>query len=494
MQNFYISAELVGSNVLLRGYEGGERVQLRVHVKPSLYVKSNKASGEYKSIYGDRVERIDFETPREARDFIEQYKDVGGFEIHGMQQFLYPFLNERYPSTIDYDASKIKTHFLDIEVDSKDGFGDIKTANREITAITIYCDGGYTTWGLKEYSTGIVQNSSYRGFATERGLLVDFLAWWGVNIPDVLTGWNIEGFDIPYLVRRITNVLGETECKKLSPWGMIRTKEVKNKFGEFDTFYIVGVSILDYMSLYKKFTYTKQESYSLDFISQTELGVGKLDYSEYGSLAGLYEHNHQKFIDYNIIDVKRVVDLDGKLGLLDLIYAIAYDAKVEFVDALGTVTLWDALIHNYLIEQKIVVPRKIDGYGGEVPGAFVKEPVPGYYKWVVSFDLTSLYPHLIMMLNLGPETIAEYFQIDADADVIGMSDSFRQLSERAKKHNLALAGNGAMFTKELESFLSVLMGKMFLDRNRAKKEMLALKSKKQEFIDEIQKRGLSARC
>lgn len=490
---FYTSAEQMGGNVLLRGFENGRRVQRRVPLKPYLFVPAKGNNGEYRSIYGDPLAKIEFGDHADAREFIQNHKDAHGFKIHGMTQFVYPFLNDEYPGEIKYDGTLVKTGTLDIETDSAGGFPDIKTANKQITAITMHVQGRLTTWGLKSFDPrGEYASVDYREFQTEKGLLNDFLAWWRQADLDILTGWNIEGFDVPYLVRRIARVLDDESAKKLSPWNIIRTKTVKNKFGEFDSFYIVGITILDYLSLYKKFTYSKQESYSLDYISTAELGEGKLDYKAqgYDSLADLYERNPQLYIEYNVDDVRRVVELDAKLGFVDLALAIAFDAKVQLVDVLGAVTLWDVIAHNYLLERKIAVPANVDGLVAMVPGAFVKEPKPGAYKNIVSFDLTSLYPHLIMQYNISPETFAEFYDLDPDSDVLPASRKFQQAMSEALTKNLALAGNGAAFRKEKEGFLPALMQKMFEDRKRAKDLMLAKKRELQTIKAELARRGL----
>jgi DNA polymerase elongation subunit (family B) len=218
--------------------------------------------------------------------------------------------------------------------------------------------------------------------------------------PDVVTGWNVEQFDIPYLVNRFRRVVGSEFTKKLSPWGIINEREIVNAFGTQKLQEIVGISCLDYLAMYKKFSFQMQESYKLDHIAHQELGERKLDYSDYANLQDLYERDYQKYIEYNIKDVALVRKLDQKLKMIEQVYAIAYDGKVNFQDAFTSVRMWDIIIHNYLLNQNIVIPFfKKQEKERQIEGAFVKDPKPGMHNWVVSFDLNSLYPHLMMHLT-----------------------------------------------------------------------------------------------
>lgn len=485
MSEFYTSCSRVGSFFYLRGWKDGIRMQTKVPIEPYLFVRKPKAAkdSEFKTIYGDMVERIKFSDPKEAQDFINLYKGVSGFEIHGMTQWLYPFLNDRYTGIVPYDASKIRGINFDIEVDTVNGLPNIKEANKEIVSITARkTNGDIVAWGLVDFDSSKFKEArvEYRRFQSERSLLQDFVTWWKSWDADYVTGWNIDGFDIPYLIKRLDITCGGQWVNMLSPWGKVSSREFVDKFGAQEVFEIKGIEILDYIALYKKFTYAKQESYSLDFIASEELGASKLDYKAQGykNLGDLYTRNPQLFIEYNITDVLRVQELDAKMGLIALVFSLAYTAKVPYSDTLGTVKLWDALIHNHLMEKRQVVPLEVEGREDFVEGAFVKEPVPGLYKWVVSFDLASLYPHIIMQNNISPETFVGYTKI-RPSDVIDQTDSFRNVQEYALREGLAICGNGALYRKDKVGFLPELMDKFYSARKTAKKEMLALEQQRE---------------
>ena len=246
-------------------------------------------------------------------------------------------------------------------MEADDGVPDVELATRPITAITLHFDGVYYAYGMGKY-TPTRSDVEYKRYDNEYDLIIDFLDDWRTINPDVVTGWNVEGFDIPYIINRFTNVVGRNITLKLSPWENIAEKTVTTKsiFGteEKPVKDIKGLSVLDYLVLYKKFTYKAQENYRLDTIANVELGERKLDYSEHGSLLQLYKNDHQKFIEYNVKDVELVERLEQKLGLLEQVYALAYDAKVNFADPLTSVTMWDVIIHNHLMDQNIVVPSK----------------------------------------------------------------------------------------------------------------------------------------
>ena len=196
--------------------------------------------------------------------------------------------------------------------------------------------------------------------------------------------------------------------KKLSPWNNVRTREIKLHGRDQLTCEMAGITVIDYLDLYKKFTYTNQESYRLDHIAFVELGERKLDHSEFDTFKDFYTGNWQKFIEYNIRDVELVDRMEDKMKLIELALTMAFDAKVNFTDVFFQVRTWDAIIYNYLKKKNIVIPPKERSEkDSQYAGAYVKEPIPGKYDWVVSFDLNSLYPHLIMQYNISPETLQD---------------------------------------------------------------------------------------
>ena len=232
---------------------------------------------------------------------------------------------------------------------------------------------------------------------------------------------------------------------------------------------LLGINVLDYMDLYKKFTYTNQESYRLDHIANVELGKRKLDHSEYENFKDFYTKDWQKFIDYNIIDVELVLQLEDKMKLIELAVALAYDAKVNFKDVYYQVRMWDTLIYNFLTEKNIVVPPvKRSEKDKKYAGAYVKQPIPGKYDWVVSFDLNSLYPHLIMQYNISPETLVD--ERHPSATVARFLKQKEEIDSR-----FATCANGAQYRKDVHGFLPEMMQKIYDERVQSKKLMLIAK-------------------
>ena len=326
------------------------------------------------------------------------------------------------------------------------------------------------TWGVKPFE--VKQNNvKYFHCSTEHGVLQTFLEWWVDNPPEVVTGWNVQLYDIPYICGRLERVLGEKQMKRFSPWGLVTRRELKIMGRDQISYDVGGISQLDYLELYKKFTYKAQESYRLDHIANVELGQNKLDHSEFDTFKDFYTGNWQKFVEYNIIDVELVDRLESKMKLIELAITMAYEAKVNYSDVFYQVRMWDAIIYNYLKRRNIVIPAKKDGSKSEkYAGAYVKEPIPGKYDWVVSFDLNSLYPHLIMQYNISPETLLEERHPTASVNKILNKEITFDLHS-----NYAVCPNGAMYRKDVRGFLPELMEKMYGDRVIFKKKMLAAK-------------------
>ena len=490
---FYTCVQLFKNKLMHRGFDNGRRFQEEVPYEPYLFVKgnTNKDTG-YTNIKGHPVEKIHFESIREQREFTKQYKNIPNFEMYGLTNHPYLFINDEYPGqAVEYDPSLINVINMDIECAADEGFPDINAATKPITAITIKMRDEIACFGCGDFVTDD-PNVRYYQAPNEAALLRDFIRVWRDWDPDVCTGWNIEGFDIPYTLNRITNVLGYDAARELSPFNFLDERKyiAGGAQNEDNTrLDIIGVTLYDYLSLYRKFTYSQQASYSLDNISFVELGEKKLDYSEYDGLLSLYKQDFQKFMEYNVRDVLLVDKLDAKLGLIELAYAIAYDGKVNLIDSFTSVRMWDIIIHNYLMEKGIVVPGYTDSEKDrQVEGAYVKDPQVGMHKWVVSFDLNSLYPHLIMQYNIGPDTfqgmvpkhlISPLANLHVDRIVEGYLDENEQLRKYMEQHNVTVGGSGAMYTKDWRSFMATLMDRMYQQRAEFKNEMLAVKQQEQ---------------
>ena len=474
--SFYTHVHMRGDKIYVRGFDKGLRVKDVINYNPYLFLP--KTNGKYKTLDGKPVEKMMFDSIRDAREFMERYSDVANMEYYGLTTFQYAYIFDTFKGDIDYDPKLVNIGTLDIECAADEGFPDIQKADKELTAITIRCRNRNYVFGCGEFTTND-PNTHYMQCRDEYELVQKFLSCWQALDLDVVTGWNIEFFDIPYLVNRIKVLFNDKEAKKLSPWGILDEKTVEFKGKENQSYTPVGVSVLDYYQLYRKFMFGNQESYKLDFIAKIELGEKKIDYSEYGNLLDLYKNNFQKFIEYNIHDCVLVDRLDDKLKFLEQVMAIAYDAKVNYNDTMTTVRPWDIIIHNYLLEQGIVIPqfKKQPDFDALV-GGHVKEVRPGLSKWVVSFDLNSLYPHLIMQYNISPETFVRRKQGFRSIDNL-LTGAFEGATFQNEiiKDNYCITANGCMYRKDKQGFLPQLMEKMYNDRVIYKKKMLEAKQR-----------------
>lgn len=483
--SFYTDIKQYGNRMMVRAIENGKRVKYELDYSPYLFVKSRTGKGEYRSIHGDAADKMSFGSIKEAKEFSQKYSGVSGFEFYGMNQFVYPFINDNWPGEIAYDRDYINVVSIDIETMSDDGFPDIKTANKALTVITISDGKKFVVVGMGDYKIHR-PDVTYYNCSDEKELICRFIEEYRKMDPDILTGWNIEFFDVPYLVNRIKVVMGDAWVKMLSPWNNVREGTQKQNGVETQTFDIAGVAVMDYLAIYKKWTFTQRESYKLDSIAQAELGLGKLDYSEYGSLHGLYVGNYQKYVEYNIRDTDIINKMDDKLKLIDLMLALTYDGKLNYTDSLTSVRMWDVIIHNYLMKDKIVIPQH-DRRGGDhnIVGGYVKDPILGRHDWVCSFDLNSLYPHLIMQFNISPEKFMGKISF-AGCSVDGvLSGSFNDDDIRAymRKHDATITPNGCVWNRDRQGFLPQLMEKMYVDRSKFKKMMLEAKQKYEDTGD-----------
>ena len=469
---FYTNVQMIGNNFLVREVVNGKREIYKEEYSPTLFVKSNKKT-KYKTLDGESVEPVKPGTVRDCREFYKKYDGVDGFKIFGNNRYIFQYLSDKYPQDeVKFDISQINLVTMDIEVKAEQGFPDPESCSEEMLTISLqdYATKKITTWGRKPY-VPTQENVTYYHFSDEIEMLNSFLYHWSKNPPDVITGWNVRLYDIPYLCGRISRIMGDKKCKLLSPWGLVSQDEIYISGRRYNVYDIAGMTTLDYLELYKKFTYKAQESYRLDYIASVELGQKKLDHSEFDTFKEFYTGNWKKFVDYNIIDVELVDRLEDKMKLIELALTMAYDAKVNYQDVMYQVRMWDTIIYNYLKKRNIVIPpkdrsEKDDKYAG----AYVKEPKPGKYDWVVSFDLNSLYPHLIMQYNISPETLLETKHPSVTVDkILGEELTFEMYKDSA------VCANGAQYRKDVKGFLPELMEKMYAERVVFKKKMLEAK-------------------
>jgi DNA polymerase elongation subunit (family B) len=484
MSSFYTNIQLAGDTILYRGYEDGQPVQFRSQFSPTLYVPSKKKE-RFKTLDGRNVSPVKFGAAREAREFIKQYENVENFEVHGYERFVYQYIRQEFPKEVDYDINQMKIYALDIEVKCENGFPNVEEAAEEMLSITIkdMVTKKFISWVTREFDAP--PNVEMKVFWTEQEMLQDFLTWWAQNTPDILTGWNVNLYDMPYIARRINRILGEKWMKSLSPWNRANEREVYVQGRKNYAYDISGVNILDYLDLYRKFTYSNQESYRLDHIAFVELGQRKVDHSEYENFKDFYTSDWQKFMLYNIQDVELIDRLEDKMKLLELAITMSYDAKVNFEDVYSQVRMWDTMIYNYLTDRNVVVPpRRVERKDEKYAGAYVKEPKAGCYDWVVSFDLNSLYPHLIMQYNISPETLIESRHPSATVDKIleGKLDISGEY---------CVCANGAQYRKDIHGFLPEMMQTIYDERTIYKKKMLIAKQDYEKKPSEELKKNIA---
>ena len=482
MSKFYTNIQLAGDTILYRGYENGKPVQFRSHFSPTLYVLS-KNKEKFQTLDGRYVSPVKFDKPREGREFIRQYDGVEGFEVHGYERFVYQYIRQEFPDDVDYNVNQIKMYAMDIEVQCENGFPDVEAAAEEMLSITIkdMVTKKFYIWAVKDFNT---EHQKFI-FDTEREMLMHFIDWWVKHTPDILTGWNVNLYDVPYICRRVKRILGSKWMNSISPWNRANEREVYVQGRKNYAYDVSGVNILDYLDLYRKFTYSNQESYRLDHIAFVELGQRKVDHSEYENFRDFYTSDWQKFMEYNIQDVELIDRLEDKMKLLELAITMSYDAKVNFEDVYSQVRMWDTMIYNYLTDRNIVVPpRKGAKKDEKYAGAYVKEPKPGCYDWVVSFDLNSLYPHLIMQYNISPETLWETRHPSASVErILDQEIDF--------SGEFAVCANGAQYRKDIHGFLPEMMQKIYDERTIYKKKMLIAKQEDEKKPTAKLKRDIS---
>ncbi len=499
MSNFYTSVERFGNKILWRGYENGRAFSRKVDFSPTLFVASKDSSKNtgYRTLIGDQpLIPMKRDSMKEAKEFVEQYKDTHGMQICGNTNYVSQFIQEKYPDDIQFDISQINIVSFDIEVDISDGYANVNTADKEITSIAYKSSKSdtYYLFGRKSYDKTKTlldidpDNIEFMFFDSEDALLRRFMHVWKSDYPDIVTGWNVEYFDIQYIVTRMQNLFGEEFIKDLSPWRSIRQTS-REIFGKTNyTYQISGITVIDYMDAFKKFGYKygPQESYKLDHIAHVVLGEKKLDYSEYGNLTNLYEQNPQLYLDYNLKDTWLIQRFEDETALLSLVMTVAYGGGVNYGDAFGTVGIWETTLYRRLIKEGRVPPIK-RGPGdraGELVGGFVKDPQVGMHPWVVSFDLNSLYPHLMLQYNMSPETYVEDRREYVSQEMV-LNDKYRN-----DDPSVSVCANGVCFTNEFRGVIPEIIDEYYGNRKVIKQNMLKVEQALENATDPKEKEAL----
>jgi len=498
--SFYTNVQCFGNNILYRGIIDGKRVKQRIEYSPSLYLPSKRITN-FTSLEGDYLDQKIFGDIRSARDFIKQFDGVSNASrIFGQTRFEYAYIADQHRNMVDYDFDKVLIGVIDIEVGSENGFPNPYEANEPITAICIkYLNGPTYVFGCGIYETQ--GKEIYVKCRDEYSLCKQFMALWTKKCPDILTGWNTKFFDEPYIINRFRKILGEDETKKLSPWNYIGERKTVINGRPMIAYNIMGVESLDYIELYKWYAPggKSQESYRLDAIAQVELGEGKISFDEYDNLHALYRLNYQKFIEYNIRDVEIIIKLEEKLKLLELGVTLAYDTKTNFEDIFAQTRMWDSMTYAYLFEKNIIVPpRIVKEKDGMFEGAYVKEVQVGMHHYVASFDLNSLYPHLMMQYNISPETLIEPENYtDEMREILSQGVDVNSMLSKSvdisKLQGATLTPNGQFFRTDIMGFLPKMMEEMYTDRTKFKRLMLTAKQEYEHETDNSKKYEIEKR-
>jgi DNA polymerase elongation subunit (family B) len=483
--NFYTNIDISGNTILARGVKDGKPYLSEVRYSPKFYTPSRDGKSPYRSLDGRILEELPFDSINECRDFLDDYSDVSNFELFGNNNFVYQYIHDNHAGEMNYDQKSIDIAFLDIETTCENGFPSATNPIEEINAITVCIDNKFHAFVARDFKNNAPDVEVHRG-RDEKEMLSMFLEFWDHAKPVVVTGWNIRFFDIPYLYKRLVHLFGENEAKKLSPWRKIRERIIHRMNRKEMTYRLIGIGCMDYMELYRTFTYVNRESYSLDHICSVELGEKKHSHDEYESMAEFYRKNFQKFVEYNIQDVRLVQKLEDKLKLLELSFAIAYNAKVNHEDIFSQVRTWDTIIYHHLMEKNIVIPNKKktsdSDEDDQYAGAYVKDPIVGEHDWVVSFDLNSLYPNIICHYNVSPEKMVSTTPLTVD-DILEGTDNGRRAMSYAKNQDLSLAASGVMFRRDSRGFLAELMVRMYEERKVFKKKMIEAQKMYEETKD-----------
>jgi len=487
--NFYKNVIEHRGKLLVRGIHDGKDFKEKINFSPTFYALTQQQT-EFKNLQGQYLKSITFKSIDEARKF-KKFTATENSPIYGLERFHYQYINKEYPGDIEWSKDYIKIFTLDIETACENGFPDVENPIEEVICLTVKNQSNkqIITWGIGDYHTDR-PDITYIKCKNENQLLFEFLKFWIKNHPDVITGWNTKFFDLPYLMNRLKMIAGDKVANKMSPWGLIERKEIVVR-GRTQTVYeLYGITMLDYLDIYKQYIPTKPESYKLNHIGYIELNEKKDD-NPYDTFKEWYTKDFQSFVNYNIQDVEIVDKLEDKLGLIDLALTIAYDAKVNYNDVFSQVRLWDTLIANYLFTKNICVPPREDHIKEtKYEGAYVKEPITGMHKWIVSFDINSLYPHIIIQYNISPEKI-----IGVKSSGINVNKLLSHTTplDYLKTEGACITPNGALFKTDSQGFLSEMMENMYNDRVNYKNKMLKAKqeyekTKTPELVKEI------ARC
>ena len=457
----------------------GNRVSLDLSYNPYLYVETNQKTN-FKSLFKTNLKKKIFKTQKNRSAFTKSCGIKRLFEnISTDQQFLIDQFHTKNQKP-DFNKNPLKVLFLDIETYSPDHFPIPSKALDPINVITVYdtLKSRFISWGTKKLNNDI-KNCTYAHCTSESQLLDCFLSYIEQDYPDILTGWNSEFFDIPYIINRVSKVLSEDDAKRLSPIKNVYSTTRQGIFGSLQTrWYIKGISCIDYLDVYKKFSIGLRESYKLDAIAELELGDKKVDYGN-TNLSSLADEDWQTFVEYNVQDVNLLVKMEDKLHYLELLRMLAYTGLTTFESAMGTLSVITGACVIKARESNKIIPTFVkDGSGDRYEGAYVGEPQRGFQENVISFDANSLYPNIMISLNLSPETKVGRI-IDTSDNQITIKHVNGQVYEIARekflefieKEQISISKAKILFTQKYKGIVPEIVDRLYQQRVAIKKEL-----------------------
>ena len=481
---WYINAKAKGNDILLTYVAEDEVRYARIpNYKPTLYIESADPNSRYTELVsGVRLQPKQFDSIKAANQAIRDARDNPHFKLYGNRNFANTFINDNFTDLeTSYDVNKIRGFILDIECPADRGFPEPAEAKWPINCMCIYDNitDKYNVWGLNEYNIktyvdklvegGVeAEKVVYKDFKElgEVEMLNDVITYWENNYPAYHSGWNSSSFDLPYMCNRFRR-LG-LDINRLSPWGttIIRDDEYNGRITQ--NVIIDGIADFDYLELYKKNRFVNRESYKLGDIAHIELGTEKVDYSAVADdLRTLHKKDWDLYATYNVIDVAIVKRLEDKFGYFAITLAVAYYAGINYDDVASPVKTWENIFYRELTPKGVILPPKKNNEKVPFEGGYVKPPQVGKHRWVCSFDLNSLYPHLIMGWNISPETLTPIVIPDVNVDTMT-----ERMEYMRPDQDLAVAPSGNTFIRTHLGVAGVQMEKLYKERKSIKREML----------------------
>lgn len=465
--------------------EQGERIFFDNHFCP--YVMIEDANGKDVSIFNTKLRTRKFNSQYERNKFIKECGTKRLFEnLNPVQQFLVDAY-WKHNGEEDFSKFPIRVAFIDIEVYSPTEFPTAEQARHPINIITIYdsLTNKLYSWGTKEYKHSR-SDLIYKFCNTERQLLLEFLEFFEMMQPDLLTGWNSVGFDVPYIINRINNILDAEHYQQLSPVKRVYNRTLNTgMFGKQQVrWYIDGISSVDYIDIYKRFSFANRESYKLDYIAELELGEKKVDYGN-TNLASLANDDWQLFVDYNLQDVMLLVKMDQKLQYIALLRMLAYMGLTTMENAMSTLSTISGTAAIRARQKGKFLPTFVRGEDdGKNPGAYVAEPLENFQSSVVSFDANSLYPNIMISLNMSPETkVGKIVESDEDSVTIQHINGTTykldasKFAKFVKEEKIAISKAKVLFSQKHKGILPEIVDEYYKERVAVRKEMMDLKKK-----------------